>query len=46
MNYIRTSSGSMMAINTKSTASIVINKQKTAAKQSKKLKKESPSYLK
>lgn len=46
MNYIRTSSGSMMAINTKSTASIAVNKQKPATKQNKKSKKDSPSYLK
>jgi len=36
----------MMAINTKSTASIAVNKQKIIAKQSKKLKKDSPSYQK
>lgn len=46
MNYIRTSSGSMMAINVKSTAHIAVNKQKATAKPSKKLKKDSPSYLK
>ncbi len=46
MNYVRTSSGSMMAINTKSTASIAVNKKKAAAKPSKKLKKDLSSYLK
>lgn len=46
MNYVRTSSGSMMAINTKSTTHIAVNKQKAAVKPSKKSKKGSPSYLK
>ncbi|GEM_PF-1458200 len=46
MNYIRTSSGCMMAINIKSNALTATNKQKTTAKPNKKLKKDSSSYLK
>ncbi len=46
MNYVRTSSGSMMAINTKSTTQIAVNKQKVTAKPNKKSKKGSLSYSK
>ena len=44
MNYIRTSSGSMMAINTKT--STTTNQQKKIATSSDKLKKDLKSYLK
>jgi hypothetical protein len=40
MNYIRTSSGSMMAINTKSTTQIAVNKLKAVVKPTKKAKKD------
>jgi hypothetical protein len=46
MNYFRTSSGSMMAIHTKSSTLIAVSKQKAAVKPNKKLKKASPSDLK
>jgi hypothetical protein len=36
MNYVRTSSGSMMAINTKSSTQIVVKNQKMTAKPIKK----------
>lgn len=47
MNYIRTSSGSMMAINTKtSTTTTTTNQQKKIATSSNKLKRNLKSYLK
>ena len=45
MNYIRTSSGSMMAINTK-TSTTTTNQQKKIATSSNKLKRNLKSYLK
>lgn len=46
MNYVRTSSGAMMAINTKSSALIAVSKQKATTKPNKKSKKGPSSYLK
>ncbi len=48
MNYIRTSSGSMMAINTKisTTTTTTTNQQKKIATSSNKLKRNLKSYLK
>tara|TARA_B100001142_G_C14254417_1_gene624525 strand:- start:728 stop:865 length:138 start_codon:yes stop_codon:yes gene_type:complete len=45
MNYVRTSSGSMMAINTK-TITTTTNQQKKIARPNGKLKKDLKSYLK
>ena len=45
MNYVRTSSGSMMAINTKTTTTNT-NQQKKIARPNGKLKKDLKSYLK
>ena len=46
MNYIRTSSGSMMAINTKTSTTTTTNQQKKIARPNGKLKKDLKSYLK
>ena len=48
MNYVRTSSGSMMAINTKisTTTTTTTNQQKKIATSSNKLKRNLKSYLK
>jgi hypothetical protein len=46
MNYIRTSSGSMMAINTKTSTTTTTNQQKKIATSSNKLKRNLKSYLK
>ncbi len=45
MNYVRTSSGSMMAINTK-TITTTTNQQKKIARPNNKLKRNLKSYLK
>lgn len=46
MNYIRTSSGSMMAITTKSSTQIVVKNQKPTVKTTKELNKKSSLDMK
>ncbi len=46
MNYVRTSSGSMMAITTKSSTQIVVKSQKPTAKPTKKSDKKSSLNMK
>jgi len=46
MNYVRTSSGSMMAINNTKTITTTTNQQKKIARPNGKLKKDLKSYLK
>lgn len=46
MNYVRTSSGSMMAITTKSSTQIVVKNQKPTVKPTKKLHKKSSLNIK